>query len=201
MGLPEDLQCLQDLHEKRKLTDKEYADAKVAIIRKYQKLPAAGRFSRLSVRPGFVLTLLLVLILLVGIIWHKVGTQKTTKTIAPAVHAPIEVENKVESLPAASWKAITLSLPYSGTVSVKLEVVRGNPINVLLAMPDQLETIQKGQWKQVRVSRDFTASKTKSYRRSGQLPHGDYYLVLRDTSLGIISATATDITIKVQLSP
>ena len=201
MGLPEDIHSLQDLHEKGKLTDQEFADAKVAIIKKYQKLPVVGRSSSLSVRPGFVLILLLVLFLLLGIIWYKVGTKKTSETIAPAVHAPIEVENEVENLPAASWKAITLSLPYSGTVSVNLQVVRGNPINVLLAMPDQLETIQKGQWNQVRVYRDFTASKTKSYKRSGQVPQGDYYLVLRDTSLGILSSTATDITIKVQLSP
>ena len=41
MGLSEDLQCLQDLHEKGKLTDQEFADAKVAIIKKYQKLPSA----------------------------------------------------------------------------------------------------------------------------------------------------------------
>jgi len=51
------------------------------------------------------------------------------------------------------------------------------------------------------VYTDFSASKTKTYRRSGQLNEGSYYLVLRDTSLGILSSSASDISVKVQLNP
>jgi Flp pilus assembly protein TadB len=36
MGLPEDLQAVQDLHEKGNLTDQEFTDAKAAILKKYQ---------------------------------------------------------------------------------------------------------------------------------------------------------------------
>lgn len=200
MGLPEDLQSLQDLHEKGKLTDQEFADAKAAVIKKHQQQPVASRPSSSSVRPR-VLVFLAILFLLLGLIWYNAGTKRTTEMIATAVHAPIEVKNEVENLPAASWKGIALNLPYSGTVSVNLEVVRGNPIDVVLTTPDQIDTMKKEQWSQVRTYGDFNASKTKSYKRSGQLMQGNYYLVLHDTSLGILSSSASDIAIKVQLSP
>jgi hypothetical protein len=200
MGLPEDLQALQDLHEKGKLTDKEFADAKAATLRKHQEPASASRPSSSSIRPRTAV-LLAILILLLGLIWYNAGTKRTTQMIATAVHAPITLQDEVQNLPATSWKAIALNLPYSGTVNVNLEVVRGNPIDVFLTTPDQLETMKKEQWNQVSVYTDFNASKTKTYRRSGQLNQGSYYLVLRDTSLGILSMSASDISVKVQLNP
>ncbi len=200
MGLPEDLQVLRDLHEKGKLTDQEFADAKAATLKKHQEASAAGRPSNPSIRPRTAV-LLVVLLLLVGLIWYNAGTKRTTEMIATAVHAPITVKDAVENVPAASWKAVALNLPYSGTVDVNLEVVRGNPIDVFLTTTDQLETMKKEQWNQLRVYTDFNASKTKTYRRSGQLSQGSYYLVLRDTSLGILSMSAPDISVKVQLNP
>ena len=200
MGLPEDLQALQDLHEKGKLTDQEFAAAKAATLKKHQEPASASRPSSSSIRPRTAV-LLAILLLLLGLIWYNAGTKRTTQMIATAVHAPITLQDEVQNLPATSWKAIALNLPYSGTVNVNLEVVRGNPIDVFLTTPDQLETMKKEQWNQVSVYTDFNASKTKTYRRSGQLSQGSYYLVLRDTSLGILSMSASDISVKVQLNP
>jgi hypothetical protein len=61
--------------------------------------------------------------------------------------------------------------------------------------------MKKEQWSQVQVYSNFNAAKTKLYRRSARLGQGSYYLVLRDTSLGILSASASDISVKVQLNP
>ncbi len=202
MGLPEDLQALQNLHEKGKLTDQEFADAKAATLKKHREPATASRPSNPSILPRTALLLVIVILLLVvGLIWYNAGTKQTREMIATAVHAPITVKDVVENLPAASWKAVALNLPYSGTVDVNLEVVRGNPIDVFLTTTDQLETMQKEQWNQVRVYTDFSATKTKTYKRSGQLGQGDYYLVLRDTSLGLLSMSASDISVKVQLNP
>ena len=200
MGLPEDLQALQDLHEKGKLTDQEFADAKAATLKQHQVPTPVGRPSSSSIRPRTAV-LLAILLLLVGLIWYNAGSKRTTQMIAAAVHAPITLQDEVQNLPASSWKAIALNLPYSGTLNVNLEVVRGNPIDVFLTTTEQLETLKKEQWNQVRVYTDFSASKTKTYRRSSQLGQGNYYLVLRDTSLGILSSTASDISVKVQLNP
>lgn len=199
MGLPDDLQALEDLHEKGKLTDQEFADAKAATLRKYQGTSTARR-SLFSIRPGFAVLGALLTGFLVWI-WYNAGTRATTNMLATAVHAPITVEDAIENVPAASWKAVALNLPYSGTVGADVEVVRGNPIDVFLTTTDQLETMKRNQWNKVRVYTDFSASKTKTYRRSGQLGQGTYYLVLRDNSLGILSMSASDISVKVKLNP
>lgn len=135
------------------------------------------------------------------LIENSVGTKGATQILATTVHAPIELQNEVENLRAASWKGIALNVPYSGMVNVDLQVVRGNPIDVILTTPDQLEAMKKEQWSQVRVYTDFNAAKTTLYRRSARLEQGAYYLVIRDTSLGILSASASDISVKVQLKP
>lgn len=200
MGLPEDLQALQDIHEKGQLTDKEFTDAKAAVLKKYEQPTPASRPSSSLIRPRTAV-LLAILLLLVGLIWYNAGTKRTTQMIATAVHAPLTLQDEIQNLPASSWKGVAVNLPYSGTLSVDLEVVRGNPIDVFLTTVDQLEAMKKEQWSQVRAYTDFSASKTKTYRRSGQLNQGSYYLVLRDTSLGILSSSASDISVKVQLNP
>jgi hypothetical protein len=130
-----------------------------------------------------------------------IGTQNTNQAIATIVHAPITLKNEVQNLPANSWRAVSLNLPYSGAVNVSLEVVRGNPVDVFLVNANQLETIKKEDWHNVQVVGDFNALKAKLYRRDVQLTQGGYYLVLRDTSLGILSASASDISVKVELNP
>jgi hypothetical protein len=204
VGLAEELQTLQKLREKGTLTDQEFAEAKAAVLKKYQE-PSATRTpppsKKPAVRLSFLLVLLGVLALLVGLIWYSAGTKQTTQMIATAVHAPIEIKNEVENLPASSWKGTALNFPYTGTISIDLAVERGNPVDVFLTTPDQLETMKAGQWSQVRVYTDFTASKTTVYKRSGRVTQGNYYLVLRDTSLGVLSAASSDIAVKVQLKP
>lgn len=201
MGLPEDLQAIQDLHEKGSLTDQEFADAKAAILKKHQA-PSSVVTPRKKplVRLPFALAGLAVLAF-IGLVWYNAGTKQTTKMVATIVHAPIEIKNEIENLPASSWKGIAINLPYTGTVSIDLAVERGNPLDVFLTPPDQIDNMKAALWNQVRVYPDFSASKTKIYKRSGRLRQGNYYLVLRDTSLGVLSSSSSDVEIKVQLSP
>jgi hypothetical protein len=65
--------------------------------------------------------------------------------------------------------------------------------------PDQINNLKMRQ--RFKVYTDFTASKTTTYKRSGRLMQGNYYLVLRDTSLGVSSARSSDVTVKVELNP
>jgi hypothetical protein len=199
MGIADELSTLQALHEKGKLTDQEYADAKAAVLKKPEPVSASRRLGRFI--GSRAVPLLVVLLLFIGFIWYRAGTRNTGQMIATAVHAPITLKDEVQNIPASSWKAVALNLPYGGTVDINLQVVRGNPIDVFLTTPDQLETMKKEQWNNVRVYTDFNAVKTKTYLRTGQLGQGSYYLVLRDTSLGILSSSASDISVKVQLNP
>lgn len=200
MGLAEDLKALQQLREKGELTESAYSAARDAAIGAQTAPPTASR--RLGRFVGFRVKLLLAILLgLLTLVWYNAGTKNTTQAIATAIHAPITVIDEVQNLSANSWKAVTLNLPYPGTVSVNLEVVQGNPVDVILTTPDQLEAMKKDDWGSVKVYGNFNATKTQKYRRTGQLGQGSYYLVMRDTSLGILSASATDISIKAELNP
>jgi hypothetical protein len=199
MGIAEDLKALEDLHQKGKLTDKEFSDAKAAALQKTGQPPVSHPPKRF-LHP-FTIVMIVVFLLFLVPFWYNSGTRNTSRMLASAVHAPITVADEVENIPAHSWKAVALNLPYGGTVDIDLRVVQGNPIDVLLTTADQLEPMKKEQWSSVRVYTDFNAEKTQTYRRTGQLGPGSYYLVLRDTSLGILSSSASDISVRVQLNP
>jgi hypothetical protein len=199
MGLAEDLKALQELRAKGEMSESAYAAARDAAISKQTTPSESSKPTRVR---GGVVVLLLVLVCLV---WYfmrlNVGSKQTNNLIRTVVRAPITVKDSVENLPAASWKAVGLNLPYAGTVDISLGVVRGNPVDVFVAPADQLETIKQGQWSNVRVYNDFKALKAKTYRQSGRLEQGSYYLVIRDTSLGVLSSSASDVSVKVQLNP
>jgi hypothetical protein len=96
---------------------------------------------------------------------------------------------------------IALNVPYSGAVNVDLQVVRGNPIDVLLTTPDQLEAMKKGTMEPSSSLHRLQRSKDDAVSAECRLGQGAYYLVIRDTSLGILSSSAADISVKVQLNP
>lgn len=197
MSLADDLKTLEDLHEKGKLTDQEFAEAKTATLRKQEPASANPKRSHAWVAILIVIPLLV----FVAVFWYTPETKNVTQVMAIGVHAPITVTDQVENVPASSWKAVGLNLPYSGTIDVNLQVVQGNPVDVFVVSPDQLDTMKREDWTNVRVYENFNATKTKTYRRSGQLNQGIYYLVLRDTSLGLLSARASDISVKAELKP
>jgi hypothetical protein len=199
MGLAEDLKALQELRDKGELSEFAYAAARDAAIKKHA--PPSDTVKPLlswQVRVG-----LLVLLLLLGWYYLRVnhGTKQAENAIRTAVKATITLNDSVENVPAASWRAVALNLPYAGTVDISLEVVNGNPMDVVVTTPDQLEVLKQRGWGQMRVYTDFNAVKTKTYRRAGQLGQGSYYLVIRDTSLGILSARASDVSVKTILTP
>jgi hypothetical protein len=171
------------------------APARIPLPKPKRGLHIGIKVGALALLAGF---LLLVLTTNIG---SNVRSESKSQAVGAVLHTPITVKDEVENLPAASWKAVPLNLPYSGSVNVNLSIVQGNPVDVFLARADQLETIKKEQWNNVQVFTDFNASKTKTYRRDGKLGQGGYYLVVRDSSLGILSASASDISLKVQLNP
>lgn len=198
MGLAEDLKVLEELHQRGKLTDQEFADAKAKTLQKSDQ----SAVNPAKKRGWHPLTLVIALLLLLVIpYWYSHGTRDASRMLTTAVHAPTTVTDEIVNVPANSWKTVNFTLPYGAKLEFNIRVIRGNPIDVMVAAQDQLDAMQKGQWGSVRVYTDFNAAKTTTYRRTGQLPPGSYYLVLRDTSLGILSQPASDVSVKVQLNP
>jgi hypothetical protein len=199
MALADELKTLHELHEKGKLTDQEFADAKSATLKKHE--PGSEHRERVPLMSWPFKALLALLLIILAIGWYKEGTRKTTQMVASAVHAPLTLKDEVENVAANSWKAVGVDVPYSGTVDLSLQVLQGNPMDVFVVPSDQLDTMKKEDWNNLKVYSDFNATKTKTFKRTGQLGQGSYYFVLRDTSSGVPSSRASDISMKVQLSP
>jgi len=120
------------------------------------------------------------------------------KTDAGA-HALITLIDTVEKIKIGDWKALPLHLASRGTLSLVVSVVRGNPIDAYVIPSSELENFKHG--KEFLKVADFTVTKNKRYRHAADINSGDYYLILRDSSLGVFSTQNSDIQITVQLEP
>jgi hypothetical protein len=115
------------------------------------------------------------------------------------LHTPINLINDVQSLPASSWKALGLPLPYTGTLSVTVEVTKGNPVDVFVMDEANLQNLKNNV--DFRHFVDFGAMESRTYKRSARMNQGVYYLVLRDKTLGILSARNSDVKVMARLEP
>jgi curli biogenesis system outer membrane secretion channel CsgG len=115
------------------------------------------------------------------------------------IHTPVTILETVEKLKIGTSKVFPVNLPTAGTVNVTVDVLGGNKIDINMIPGSELENFN-GHKKFDSVA-DFTATKTKNYKRSAQLDSGNYYLVLRDSSLGFFSVQSSEIKIMVQLEP
>ncbi len=126
----------------------------------------------------------------------KQGKQEKPSSVASM---PVTLIDTVEKIKIGSYKALFLNLASGGTLDVAIDVVHGNPIDVNVLPAAEFENY-KGQKKSKAVS-DFTAAKMKNYKRTAYLGKGDYYLVIRDSSLGLFSVQSGEIKITVRLEP
>jgi hypothetical protein len=207
MSIVDELQKLSELHRSGALNDAEFESAKASALAASSIPPApappiasASVPKRQTSRWG---TWILLLTFLLGGAWlslrQTVGERAATQLVSAMVHAPISIRDEVQSLPASSWKALGLVLPYTGTLSVTVEVTKGNPVDVLLIDEENLERLKsKAQFEQFA---DFEAVKSRTYRRSTRLNQGMYYLVLRDRTLGILSSSSSDVKVFARLEP
>jgi hypothetical protein len=193
MSVAEELQSLQELHTNGKLTDSEFASAKASVLG--EPKPKA----RPLVRPAFIV-LALLFVAVMGWQWYANQGSPQTATIATVLHAPIQLKDEIENVPAHSYRAIEFDVPYTGSVNIGVNVVHGNPMDVFVIAPDQLPSLQALKWNDVHPYSNFTAMKTQAYDRTAQLPQGTYYLVLRDLTLGIFSKSASDVSLKMRLT-
>ncbi len=133
-----------------------------------------------------------------GEIISIVKQENYEKPLRPAF-APITVIDKKEKIEIGAWKALPVNLTHPGTLHVTVDVVRGNPVDIIVIDGGQREHLEKNE-KFTAVSA-FTAAGAKHYQREAHIERGDYYLVLRDSSVGIFSTRHSDIKVTVRLEP
>jgi hypothetical protein len=147
--------------------------------------------------------IVVLIVVLIGGIWlfirYTAGQGAANRVTSAILHQRIDLVNTTQDLPASSFKALPILLPYAGTLTVDLTVRRGNDISVYVVSPDQIDKIKAKQ--QFTYFQGFDADKTKIYQRSGRLASGSYYLVMLDKSLGILSQQSSDIQVNAKLEP
>jgi len=112
---------------------------------------------------------------------------------------PITVIDKVEKIEIGTWKTLAVNLASSGTLHVIVDVVHGNPIDVVLIADPELERLKKNE--PFTSQPEFTAARVKRYQRKAAIEKGNYYLVIRDSSTGVFSVSQSDVKVTVRLEP
>jgi hypothetical protein len=192
------IDALEDLHKAGTITEVEYEAARKKIV---EKLTAEGAEAR-APRPSFTRTLV-GLAILAGLGWVAsrwfLGGEATNRIVATVTQTPIEVYNAVENVAANSWRAVPISLPYGGRLTLSVDVKRGNEMDVFLLPPDEVDALKAE--KTFKVLSGFEAHDARTFRRSSKVSQGSYYVVLRDQSLGILSAGSSDVEVRARLEP
>src|SRR5262245_54452419 len=87
--------------------------------------------------------LLVIIAILIGGIWLVVrftAGQKAANTVtATILRQRVQLIDTIVDVPASSFRAMQLSLPYTGTLSIDLSVKKGNDISVFIVTAEQLE--------------------------------------------------------------
>jgi hypothetical protein len=201
MGLAEDLKALQELRDKGELSESAYAAARDAAVGKAGSQPVTTASAKpILSTPTRVFLGIVVLIVGFGI-FINIYEKTSRGGSVDFMHQPLTVTDEVENVPATSWKSLNYNFPSGGKLDITVRVVNGNPIDIFLIPADQMDTIKRKDWGNVKTYGDFNATKTMTYHRTSQLGPGSYYLVLRDTSLGVLSARASDVSVKTILTP
>jgi hypothetical protein len=147
--------------------------------------------------------ILIIVAVLIGGIWvflrFTAGKKVADVTTATILRQPIELKDSIESIKASSWKGFPVSLPYAGTLLVELNVRNGNAIDVFVMGRDEIENFKSK--KPFNHVPEFEAQKTKTYRRSARLAAGAYYVVMVDKTLGLLSASSSDVQVHAKLEP
>jgi hypothetical protein len=134
-----------------------------------------------------------------AIIDLTLGHKAADSVASSLIHSPAELHRSTRQLRAHSTLWVPVSLPYSGTVTVDVRVSRGNGINAYVISADQLEVLKRGG--KFTFIRGFAAVNTRNYHHAGPLAEGDYAVVLRDTTLGILSQASSEVEVRVSVAP
>lgn len=218
MGITDEIERLQKLKADGALTDDEFAQAKAALLSNggtssAPDIPAPSAQVTASAPKNDLLSpkanaraavRILVLLAVVGLggwffLRMTVGEDAADRVAATLVKAPIDLVDKVENISASSWTGIPINVPYAGELTVTVDVIRGNDEMVHLIEANQVEAY-KARKKYMHMPA-FEAQKTKTYKRSGRVAAGGYYLVIEDKTLGILSASTSDVKVKVRIAP
>jgi predicted nucleic acid-binding Zn ribbon protein len=149
----------------------------------------------------YVAGLLVVLFAVLVVALRSSGTPQTDVVMASAVHTSVVLKDETQTLRSKSWRSVPIDTLYSGNLDIDIHVSRGNPVDVALVPLDQMDKLRSSGFKNLSGDPNFTAQKTTTFHQTHAIPQGNYVLVIRDASLGILSTSPTNVAVKVTLNP
>jgi hypothetical protein len=154
---------------------------------------------RLHLRGLSILCGLLVLVFLYFTIRQKEAMKIDSHSFSKNVSITLVDEKR--SLPAGSWQAIPVDIPYKCLLNIDLGVASGNPIDVALINGNQLDLLANKGWTNATRQPGFTANRTETYHVTAEIAEGSYDLVFRHTLLSALSTAETNVIVKISLDP
>lgn len=207
MGVANDLEKLEELRRKGALSNEEFERAKAKIFNTPTNAPQVLNEERQPSRiKNLVVAVCIVAILgaiLGGAAWflfgRVVGVENAEKLLSKVTKTPITLIDEIENIRASHRSGLPITLPYTGTLDISVEIVNGNPLDIYVIEYSELEKFANSE--KFQHYPDFQATKTKIYKRSASISEGVYYIMIRDTSLGFLSSSSTDYKITAKLKP
>jgi hypothetical protein len=133
------------------------------------------------------------------------GEDNANRVLATAIKAPITLRDEVVSVQAGQAQALALDVPYAGSITLEVDVRHGKHVNVYL--------IDSASWAKFTKAREalfggrfehypaFKGTQIRTYKRSGRLGEGTYYVVVENPTLGILVPSSFDAGVKASLRP
>jgi hypothetical protein len=210
MALSDDLKALEELHSKGRLTDQEFTAAKSAAIANATGAVshAAAPAPAVSLAPEAKkkspswrrIVLGLILLAFVWVYIQSRLTQPAATVFKEVVHMPVDVRAETFTIPARGWKAMAIEVPYNGSLTIEAQVLgRGNAMEMFLTDNSGVEKL-KSTGQETYIG-GFYAIKGSSFQHTARMNQGTYYFVVRDRHFGILSATASDVSLKARVDP
>jgi hypothetical protein len=110
--------------------------------------------------------------------------------------------NSTLNMKASSAYPVSLNISGNGELKIRVDVVRGNPIDVFLINSKDWDNVTNALFKHqgFRAYQDFTMHSTKQYSKSANMSYGNYTLVLYDKTKGILSQPSSDVRVTAMFS-
>ncbi len=132
------------------------------------------------------------------IIYLSLGGRAANAATA-SVYNPNELHDSVEQLPLHSTSCIPFSMPRNGTCTTKVNVSRGNSLNIFVVLATQVDAVKAGG--HFFFIRGSEMLGTRSYFRSLPLVRGEYVLVLRDKDFKGVQFPESEVRVHITLNP
>jgi hypothetical protein len=145
----------------------------------------------------------------IGVVWWMLravmGEKAAEATLATLVRAPIDLRNEIVAVGAKSSRAVPIEVPYSGTVELNVQVIKGKHVNVYVITPSAWQEFVAAKSAlfggQYHHFPEFQAEEASKVRLSGRLAEGHYYVVIENPTFGILVPSSFDVEIKATLHP